>query len=110
MTKLAKQRDPDAAAGKGIEAIHLAGHLSSTRSADRIRVLSRQLTIRPTVRDFQKRARVFTRSTDVKTPRCYYWASQLAIRYSDPASDPASGGPPSLPFRKPEPPLTHSSG
>jgi DNA-binding XRE family transcriptional regulator/tetratricopeptide (TPR) repeat protein len=59
-----KQRDLEAAAGKGIEAIDLAANLSSTRSVDRIRYLSRQLkpyaTV-PAVRDFLERAKGFVK-------------------------------------------------
>jgi DNA-binding XRE family transcriptional regulator len=57
-----KQRDLDAAAGKGIEAIQLAVNLSSTRSVDRIRDLSRQLKPYakvPAVRDFLAQAQGF---------------------------------------------------
>ena len=57
-----KQRDLDAAAGKGIEAIDLATNLSSARSVDRIRYLSRQLKPYakvPAVRDFLERAKGF---------------------------------------------------
>jgi len=57
-----KQRDLDAAAGTGMEAIQLAENLSSTRSVDRIRDLSRQLKPHakvPAVRDFLERARGF---------------------------------------------------
>ena len=56
-----KQRDLDAA-GKGMEAIHLAEYLSSTRSADRIRELTRQMKPHaklPAVREFLERARGF---------------------------------------------------
>lgn len=54
-----KQRDLDAAAIKGIEAIQLAETLSSTRSVDRIRELSRQLNPHAgvaNVREFLDRA------------------------------------------------------
>ncbi|MGH4008119.1 MAG: hypothetical protein ACRDTH_08185, partial [Pseudonocardiaceae bacterium] len=57
-----KQRDLDAAASTGIEAIDLAANLSSTRSVDRIRYLSRQLkpyAKAPAVRDFLERAKGF---------------------------------------------------
>ncbi len=57
-----KQRDLDAAAGKGIAAIHLAESLSSTRSVDRIRYLARQLkpyAKLPAVRDFLEQAKGF---------------------------------------------------
>jgi DNA-binding XRE family transcriptional regulator len=57
-----KQRDLDAAAGHGIEAIQLATNLSSTRSVDRIRYLSRQLKPYakvPAVRDFLAQAQGF---------------------------------------------------
>lgn len=57
-----KQRDLDAAAGKGIEAIHLAESLSSTLSVDRIRELTMQMKPHaklPAVREFLERARGF---------------------------------------------------
>jgi tetratricopeptide (TPR) repeat protein len=57
-----KQCDLDAAAGKGIEAIHLAESLSSTLSVDRIRSLSRQLKPHaklPAVQEFLERAKGF---------------------------------------------------
>ena len=55
-----KQRDLDAAAGKGIEAIQLAENLSSTRSVDRIRELSRLMkphAALPAVQEFLERAK-----------------------------------------------------
>lgn len=58
-----KQRDLDAAATTGIQAIDLAENLSSTRTVDRIRVLARQLTPHatlPPVREFLDRTRAFT--------------------------------------------------
>ncbi|MGH3922645.1 MAG: hypothetical protein ACRDTT_07235, partial [Pseudonocardiaceae bacterium] len=54
-----KQRDLEAAAGKGIEAIQLAESLSSTLNANRIRSLTRQLKPHaqvPAVRAFLERA------------------------------------------------------
>ena len=57
-----KQRDLDAAAGKGIEAIHLTERLSSTLNVDCIRGLIRKLKPYaqvPAVRDFLERARAF---------------------------------------------------
>ena len=54
-----RQRDVEAAAGKGMEAIHLAESLSSTRSVDLVRDLARQLTpydTVPAVREFLERA------------------------------------------------------
>jgi hypothetical protein len=57
-----KQRDLEAAADKGIEAIHLAKNLSSTRSADRIHDLTRLMTPHansPTVSEFLEQARLF---------------------------------------------------
>ncbi len=57
-----KQRDLDAAASKGMEAVHLAESLSSTLNVDRIRYLSRQLKPYakvPAVRDFLERAKEF---------------------------------------------------
>ncbi len=57
-----KQRDLDASAGKGIEAINLAERLSSARSVERIRELSRRLqphATLPVVREFLERARSF---------------------------------------------------
>lgn len=57
-----KQRDLDAAAGTGMQAIELAENQSSTLNVDRIHVLARQLqphaTV-PAVRDFLDRATVF---------------------------------------------------
>ncbi|HEU0087742.1 MAG TPA: hypothetical protein VFQ77_08840 [Pseudonocardiaceae bacterium] len=55
-----KQRDVDVAASKGIEAIHLAGSVSSTLNVDRIRDLARHLKPHaklPAVRDFLEQAR-----------------------------------------------------
>ncbi|MGQ0775588.1 MAG: hypothetical protein ACT4NY_14410, partial [Pseudonocardiales bacterium] len=55
-----RQRDIEAAASKGMEAIHLAQSLSSTRSVDLIRDLARQLkphTTLPAVREFLEQAR-----------------------------------------------------
>ncbi|MGH3802168.1 MAG: helix-turn-helix domain-containing protein [Pseudonocardiaceae bacterium] len=55
-----KQRDLDAAAGKGIEAIHLAERLSSARSVDRIRDLTRLMKPHvkvPAVQEFLERAK-----------------------------------------------------
>ncbi len=55
-----KQRDLDAAAGKGIEAIHLAERLSSTRSVERIRDLTRLMKPHvkvPAVQEFLERAK-----------------------------------------------------
>jgi DNA-binding XRE family transcriptional regulator len=57
-----KQRDLDAAAAKGIAAIHLTESLSSTLSVDRIRDLTRQMKPHaklPAVREFLERARGF---------------------------------------------------
>ncbi len=54
-----KQRDLDAAAARGIEAIQLAEGLDSTVSVDRIRSLTRQLQLHaqvPAVREFLERA------------------------------------------------------
>ncbi|MGH4017624.1 MAG: hypothetical protein ACRDSL_27625 [Pseudonocardiaceae bacterium] len=58
-----EQRDLDAAAGTGMQALHLAENQSSTLNVDRIRILARQLTPHATlsaVRDFLDRTRVFT--------------------------------------------------
>jgi hypothetical protein len=55
-----KQRDLDAAAGKGIEAIRLAECLSSARSVERIRDLIRLMKphVRvPAVREFLERGK-----------------------------------------------------
>jgi hypothetical protein len=52
----------EAAAGKGIEAIHLAENLSSTRSVDRIRYLIRLMKPHanfPAVREFLEQAQSF---------------------------------------------------
>jgi len=57
-----RQRDVEAAAGKGMEAIHLAESLSSARSVDLIRDLARQLKPHdklPAVREFLEQAKVF---------------------------------------------------
>jgi hypothetical protein len=57
-----KQRDLDAAANRGMEAIQLVEHLDSTRVVGLIRNLSHQLTPRaqvPAVGDFVERARMF---------------------------------------------------
>jgi hypothetical protein len=55
-----KQRDLDAAAGKGIEAIHLAERMSSARSVERIRDLTRLMKSHdkiPAVQEFLERAK-----------------------------------------------------
>jgi hypothetical protein len=55
-----KQRDLEAAAGKGIEAIHLAERLSSARSVERIRDLTRLMKPHvkiPAVQEFLERAK-----------------------------------------------------
>ncbi len=55
-----KQRDLDAAAGKGIEALHLAERLSSTRSVERIRDLTWLMKPHakvPAVQEFLERAK-----------------------------------------------------
>ncbi len=60
-----KQRDLDAAAARGMEAIQLAENLDSTRSVGLIRNLSHQMTPHaqvPAVRDFLERARVLLAS------------------------------------------------
>ena len=57
-----KQRDLDAAAGNGIEAIRLAEHLSSARSVDLIRDLTRLMKPHaqvPAMREFLERAKGF---------------------------------------------------
>ena len=57
-----RQRDVEAAASKGMEAIGLAESLSSARSVDLIRNLTRQLKphhMVPAVRDFLERAKGF---------------------------------------------------
>jgi len=57
-----KQRDLEAAAGKGIEAINLAERLSSARSVERIRELSWRMKPHdklPAVREFLERAKEF---------------------------------------------------
>jgi len=57
-----KQRDLDAAAGKGIEAINLIESVSSTLNVDRIRSLTRLLTPHanvPAVHEFLERAKGF---------------------------------------------------
>jgi len=60
-----KQRDLDAAASRGMEAIQLAEGLDSTRSADLLRDLSHQLRPHanvPAVRDFLDRSREFAQA------------------------------------------------
>jgi DNA-binding XRE family transcriptional regulator len=60
-----KQRDLDAAAGRGMEAIRLAEGLDSNRSADLLRDLSHQLSPHakvPAVRDFLERSREFAQT------------------------------------------------
>ncbi|MGH3929061.1 MAG: hypothetical protein ACRDTF_03690, partial [Pseudonocardiaceae bacterium] len=60
-----KQRDLDAAASRGMEAIRLTEGLDSNRSADLLRDLSHQLsphTKVPAVRDFVERAREFAQA------------------------------------------------
>ena len=57
-----KQCNLDAAAGKGIEAIHLAESLSSTLSVDRVSSPSRQLKLHaklPAVQEFLERVKGF---------------------------------------------------
>ncbi len=56
-----KQRDLDAAAGKGIEAIHLTENQASALNAERLRDLTRQLKPHakvPAVREFLEQAKV----------------------------------------------------
>lgn len=60
-----KQRDLDAAATRGMEAIRLAEGLDSTRSADLLLDLSQQLSLHskvPAVRDFMEQAREFAQA------------------------------------------------
>ncbi len=60
-----KQRDLDAAASRGMEAIRLGEGLDSNRSADLLRDLSRQLSPHakvPAVRDFVERSREFVQA------------------------------------------------
>lgn len=59
------QRDLDAAASRGMEAIRLAEGLDSKRSADLLRDLSHQLSPHakvPAVRDFMEQAREFAQA------------------------------------------------
>lgn len=58
-----RQRDLDAAAGTGMQAIEMAENLTSSRTVERIRGLAHQLTPHaavPAVRDFLDRARTLT--------------------------------------------------
>ncbi|MGH3930887.1 MAG: hypothetical protein ACRDTF_13020, partial [Pseudonocardiaceae bacterium] len=60
-----KQRDLDAAASRGMEALRLAEGLDSNRNMDLLRDLSHQLsphTNVPAVRDFVERAREFAQA------------------------------------------------
>ncbi len=60
-----KQRDLDASASRGMEAIRLAECLDSNRSADLLRDLSHQLSPHakvPAVRDFLERSREFAQT------------------------------------------------